>query len=106
MIDYEVCSEAQLRNINQVDPKRLSLEEDVFHIIGRPDQIWFNKSYCEILTYKSQALYDLIEKKGGTYVKSEDSNNITCVIYGAQPSVRAIEYFKSKEQKININWEE
>ena len=101
MIDYEVCSEAQLRNINQVDPKRLSLEEDVFHIIGRPDQIWFNKSYCEILTYKSQALYDLIEKKGGTYVKSEDSNNITCVIYGAQPSVRAIEYFKSKVKLIS-----
>ena len=101
MIDYEVCSEAQLRNINQVDPKRLSLEEDVFHIIGRPDQIWFNKNYCEILKYKTQALYDLIEKKGGTYVKSEDSNNITCVIYGAQPSVRAIEYFKGKVKFIS-----
>ena len=101
MIDYEVCNEAQLRNINQVDPKRLSLDEDVFHIIGRPDQIWFNKSYCEILRYKTQALYDLIEKKGGTYVKSEDSNNITCVIYGAQPSVRAIDYFNGKVKLIN-----
>ncbi len=101
MIDYEVCNEAQLRNINQVDPKGLSLEEDVFHIIGRPDQIWFNKSYCEILKYKTQALYNLIEKKGGNYVKSEDSNNITCVIYGAQPSVRAIEYFKGKVKFIS-----
>jgi superfamily II DNA or RNA helicase len=101
MIDYEVCSEAYLRNINQVDPRKLSLEEDVFHIIGRPDQIWFNENYCEILKYKTQALYELIEKKGGNYVKSEDSNKITCVIYGAQPSVRTIEYFKGKVKLIS-----
>ena len=101
MIEYEVCSETYLRSIKQVNPNRLSLDEEVFHIIGRPDQIWFNDSYCEILKYKTQALYNLIEKKGGTYVKSEDSKNITCVIFGAQPSVRAIKYFEGKAKFIS-----
>ena len=108
MIDYEVCSEEYLNNIKQVNPNSLSLDEEVFHIIGRPDRVWIVDSYCDILKYKTKDLYDLLEKKGGRCVRKEESKNITCIIFGAQPSVRAIKEFEGRAKFISaenaITW--
>lgn len=107
----------------KVSPRDLSLANDVFHIIGRTDQALREASEIFACTeenkfrhgfayvgefYTINKLYELIKEKGGRCVKKEESPNITCVIYGKEPSQRAVNLLKGKAKFISVvdatNW--
>lgn len=103
MIDYEVCSEEYLNNIKQVNPNSLSLDEEVFHIIGRPDRVWIVDSYCDILKYKTKDLYDLLEKKGGRCVRKAGSGDGSLTHFFVEPLNDSIAYTSESSQLTNPN---
>ncbi len=120
---YKACSKAYLAGLPRVSMADISLYDDVFHIIGNTENA-LRDAYEEVLYspgshsfsdfkylgdyYKRKEIYEIIDKKGGRYVKKEESPNITCVIYGKEPSERAIKYFEGKAKLINVvdavNW--
>lgn len=120
---YKACSKAYLASLPRVSMADISLYDDVFHIIGNTENA-LRDAYEEVLYspgshsfsdfkylgdyYKRKEIYEIIDKKGGRYVKKEESPNITCVIYGKEPSERAIKYFEGKAKLINVvdavNW--
>lgn len=120
---YKACSEAYLASLPKVPMTDVSLYDDVFHIIGNTEKA-LHDAFEDVLYspgshsfsdfqyigdyYKRKDIYEIIEKKGGRYVKKEESPNITCVIYGKKPSDRAIKYFEGKAKLINVvdavNW--
>ena len=81
---YNVCAEEDLAHIPKANKDSISLEDDVFHIIGNIDITYWNSEYeCE--NYQSQnSIYNLIKDKGGLFFK-EESKEVTCVIYGKEP---------------------
>ena len=120
---YEACTEQDLARLHQTSPKQLNLDDDVFHVIGRTEKALrdafetaFDSAESTYLSdysyigdyYSKNELYDLIAKKGGQYVKKEDSPNITCVIFGSEPSMRHIKMYEGKVKLINavdaVNW--
>ncbi len=120
---YKACSEEYLATIPKVPMTDISLYNDVFHIIGNTEKA-LRDAYENVLNspgshsfpdfpyigdyYKRKDIYDIIEKKGGRYVKKEESPNITCVIYGKEPSDRAIKSFEGRVKLVNVvdavNW--
>lgn len=120
---YKACDEAYLAGLPKVSMTDISLYDDVFHIIGNTEKA-LHDAFEDVLYspgshsfsdfpyigdyYKRKDIYEIIEKKGGRYVKKEESPNITCVIYGKEPSERAIKYFEGKVKLINVvdavNW--
>jgi len=120
---YEVCTKHELLSQPKVSPSDLSLANDVFHIIGKTDMA-LREAY-ETIDYTEEnkfryghaydgefytinKLYELIKEKGGRYVKKEESPNITCVIYGKEPSKRAVNLLKGMARFISVvdatNW--
>ena len=83
---YKPCSEKVLAQIPKVSLDDISLEDDVFHVIGRIEyDLWDNKK-GNFRTFKKQTdVYDYINEKGGLTIKKE-SENITCVIFGKEPA--------------------
>lgn len=82
---YVTCNEEYLANIPQTQLSNISLEDDVFHVIGRIEyDLWDNKKGEYRKFNKQSDVYDFISEKGGQYRKNQ-SNNISCVIYGKEP---------------------
>ena len=106
-MNYEVCDEAYLEGIQQTSTQSLSLDKEVFHIIGRPDEVW-NFRYYLSLYPKTKEFYDLIARKGGNFEKKVNSPNITCVIIGSKPSKNTLKRFEGKVKLIRAenayNW--
>lgn len=120
---YKACSNEYLASLPKVPVTDISLYDDVFYIIGNTEKA-LRDAFENVLNspgshrisdfpyigeyYKRNNIYDLIEKKGGRYVKKEESPNITCVIYGKEPSDRAIKYFERKAKLVSavdaVNW--
>lgn len=120
---YEICSEQYLNQIKENGIDNLCLDKDVFHIIGKTEKA-LRDAFESVLYspgpsylsdfpyigdyYSTNELYELIYKKGGNYVKKEKSPNITCIIYGSEPSMRTVKLFEGKAKFINVidavNW--
>ena len=123
MPTYEACTEQDLAQIHQTSTKYLNIDDDVFHVTGRTDKALRN-AYETVLYspeptylsdfpyigdfYSTNELYELIAKKGGRFVKKESSPNITCVIFGSEPSKRHIKMYEGRVKLINavdaVNW--
>lgn len=91
----DLYNEEELAKIQQIEPLSLSLENEVFHILGSPEYIWVDDSYVKQLPNRN-ALYDLIEKKGGRLERLDKSPYITCVVVGARPSRKLVDYYLGK----------
>lgn len=121
--EYDICSESYLNRIKEDGVDNLSLDVDVFHIIGKTETALrdaYNKPYdtLDIVRikdliytgdfYSTNELYNLIHAKGGEYVKKESSQRITCVIYGSDPSMRAVRLFEGRAKFVSVvdaaNW--
>ncbi len=86
--NIKLCSQEDLDLLPQSSTNEISLEEDIFFVIGRINYItWDNDDYIK---FKSQNdVYSYIDKKGGLSTKKE-SNTITCIVYGEKPSEEII----------------
>lgn len=116
--EYEVCKEDYLNRIRLTSTNSLSLYDDVFHIIGKTEKA-FREAFDKKLEsnentsifefrylgtpYSTNEFYQKIVEKGGNIVKKEDSPNITCIIYGSEPSLRAVKKFEGKAKFVSIS---
>ena len=105
---YKPCSEDVLAQIPTVSMNDISLEDDVFHVIGRIEcDFWDNKKGNYRSFNKQTDVYDFISEKGGLLIKKE-SDNITCVIFGKEPAEDAIMNYAEKVKLIDadsfIDW--
>ncbi len=105
---YKPCSEKVLTQISKVSTDDISLEDDVFHVIGKIDYYSWDSQINHFRYFNKQSdVYDYIYVKGGLSIK-KDSEDITCVIFGKEPAEDAIKEYSDKVKLIDaesfINW--
>lgn len=99
---YKPCSDKVLAQIPKVSTDDISLEDDVFHVIGRIDySLWDSKMHCRFFN-KQTDVYEYISEKGGLSIKKE-SENITCVVFGKEPAEDAILEYAEKIKLIDAD---
>jgi len=120
---YDVCPESYLKSLPKVSAQDLDIDSEVFHVIGKtekalrdafesafnsPEPIYLRDYPYVGDFYSTKQIYALIDKKGGRFVKKEESPNITCIIYGSEPSTRTIKLFEGRTKFISVvdavNW--
>ena len=120
---YDICPESYLKSLSKVSAQDLDIDSEVFHVIGKTEKALRNafesafnspepiylRDYPYVGDYYStKQIYELIDKKGGRYVKKEESPNITCIVYGSEPSTRTVKLFEGKTKFISVvdavNW--
>lgn len=96
---FRRLSNESLSVFAKTSSKELCLETDVFHVIGRIDCYIFENNKTRYFTSK-QDIYNFIAERGGQYTKKE-SNNITCLIYGQNPSEEVMMSHRGKDKLIS-----
>ena len=100
---YKACSEEDLACIPNSPLNEISLEDDVFHVIGKIDySYWDNKKFEYYSVNNQNAVYKYIDEKGGRAIK-KDSENITCIVYGKEPAEDAIKNYLDKAKYIDAD---
>lgn len=98
---YIPCSDDYLAQIPKTPLSEISLEDDVFHVVGKVDcSYWDDQYYLHSFSSKDD-IYDFIEKRGGQFIKKE-SGNVTCVVFGKEPAKEAIDRYLHSVKLIDI----
>ncbi len=84
---YDICPESYLNALTKVSAQDLDIDSEVFHVIGKTEKALRNafesafnspepiylRDYPYVGDYYStKQIYELIDKKGGRYVKKEE----------------------------------
>lgn len=118
-----MCPESYLKSLPKVSAQDLDIDCEVFHVIGKtekalrdafesafnsPEPIYLSDFSYVGDYYSTKQIYALIDKKGGRFVKKEEIPNITCIIYGSEPSTRTVKLFEGRTKFISVvdavNW--
>ncbi len=100
---YKACSEEDLACIPNSPLNEISLEDDVFHVIGKIDYSYWDSKKLDYYSVNNQnAVYKYIDEKGGRAIK-KDSDNITCIVYGKEPAEDAIKSYLDRAKFIDAD---
>lgn len=94
----KIANENYLSVLPVCNTSRLSIAEDVFHVIGNIPKIESREdelSYLYTYPTNSKEVYALIRKKGGK-TNTKETGNISCIIFGDKSPIRVFEVFRSK----------
>lgn len=99
-VQTAIADEKYIRKIIQTPASYLSINKDVFHIVGNmyidnwDDVCYYFDGYTHIgfsdYPRKKEDVYDLVRKKGG-HTNTKDTGNTTCIVFGKNPPLRAFE---------------
>ena len=100
---YKALSDEDLSCIPNVSIDEISLEDDVFHVVGKIHSHFYyyvKKKYVSLNSKND--VYDYIIEKGGQTIK-KDSPRITCGVYGGEPAEDTITRYLDSAKFVDSN---